>query len=417
MASIDNNDALVNRVLDLSLDAVSRSGLDGFSIRNIASEAGCSVTPISRRFETKADLLLAVQNHAYGEELKFHRNLAAELESMPLSYENLVEVLILYIEKRTKFKTARFWSEVLLKLEPGAFSRDLLRHWHQMRVKFWSDRLKGTERSFSSALPELIVTYITMEELFAYQLWPNIHYRMLLQENVRALLAGSFGIQDNAVEGDVFLWLNSGGEAFPEFDKHPPDDLAEKLLEIAADEIKEKGLGSLSQRRLTKKAGVSSAMIAYHFDNMANFVNEALWHALLREKPSEFNAKDLNSIKQKNKVEWARVLKRLTRPKTGNTKAGFYSDYAKLTGQACLLASRQESLYPLIEHLRRIGGWGTFKSGQTFWPDSLVVKRGTASVFAVWMKGQAILNEALSDSGMIPEEMFFSAAELLFEQV
>ena len=98
MASIDNNDALVNRVLDLSLDAVSRSGLDGFSIRNIASEAGCSVTPISRRFETKADLLLAVQNHAYGEELKFHPNLAAELESMPLSYENLVEVLILYID-------------------------------------------------------------------------------------------------------------------------------------------------------------------------------------------------------------------------------------------------------------------------------------------------------------------------------
>ena len=414
MPTMNNNDTLVDLVLDLSLESVGSTGLEGFSIRNIANAAGCSVTPIYRRFATKSELLLAVQMYAYGEELKFHKDFTAQLEGMPLDFENMVEVVILYIEKRAKFTVARFGSEVLVKFDPDTFSRELLQHWHQLRLKFWSDLLSAAERVFPAELPGFIATYVVMEELYAYELWPNTHYRMLLSETVRALFACTFGVQDTAAEGKVCLWINKGTDAFPDFDKHQPDDLAEKLLEMAAVEIRKKGVDSLSQRSLTKKAGVSSAMIAYHFGNMANFVNEALWRVLLKDLPRQYNPGVVESVKQKDQVEWVRVLRRLTRPKTKHVKAGFYAEYACLTGQASLLASRQKSLYPLIEHLRRIDGWGTYRSAQTIWPSSLNVERGSASVCSIWLKGQAVLNDALSGPDMIPNAAFYFAAELLF---
>src|SRR5690606_23194714 len=157
-------------------------------------------------------------------------------------------------------------------------------------------------------------------------------------------------------------------------------------------------------------------MIVYHFGNMANFVNQAVWHALLRDIPKELdpNFNESVGVKQKNMSEWATVLQRLTRPKVDHRPAGFYVDYARLTGQACLLATRRRELWPLVEHLRKIDGWGTFRAGQTVWPTSLLVERGSATAFAVWIKGQAVFNEAVCDGEPIPREALLSAARLIF---
>lgn len=412
---MNKKESLSEQLVVSALDLVCDQGLDNFSIRNVAEAANCSVTPVTKRFETKAVLLHAAQSEAYGADLRFHEAFAEQVAGMPFSYENLTEMVVSYVEQRAQFKVARFWSELLVESGMGLSSAALLTHWYKMRVNFWQNQLDGSGRKLHSWLAEFIAIYTVMEEFYAYELYPGIHYRFLLKEGVRAMFAKSFAEEGrDSVSGSICFWLNKGQVALSGFERDDNSDLAEKLLDLASEEIRKKGVGSLSQRSLAKKAGASSAMIAYHFGNMANFTNQAIWHVLMREIPSSLDPKKNPQIKQKNNEEWVRVLRRLISIEAENGRAGFYTQYARTTGQACLLSARQHALHPLIEHLRRIDGWGTYRSGKSVWPETMTVERGTAMAFGVWIKGLAIIHEALGEGFAIESDRLLGAAELLF---
>jgi len=412
---MNKKDVLIEQLAVSSLNLVCDQGLDNFSIRNVAEAANCSVTPVTKRFKTKADLLHAAQSEAYGADLQFHEAFAEQVDGMPFSFENLTEMVVSYVEQRAQFRVARFWSELLVKSSLGLSSKDVLAHWYRMRVNFWQNQLQAEKRKLHQWLAEFIAIYTMMEEFYAYELYPSIHYRFLLKEGVRSMLAKSFGIENrDSVSGAICFWLNKGQVALSEFDRQDTSDLAEKLLDLASEEIRKKGVGSLSQRTLAKKAGASSAMIGYHFGNMANFTNQAIWHVLMREIPASLDPKENPQVKQKNNAEWLHALKRLISIESEAGRAGFYTQYARTTGQACLLSARQHALHPLIEHLRRIDGWGTYRSGKSVWPETMAVARGTAMAFGVWIKGLAIIHEALGENFVLEDDRLLGAAELLF---
>jgi AcrR family transcriptional regulator len=410
-------DALHNLILEQTVDAVCSQGLDDVSLRAIAAAAGCSTTAVIQRFTNKAGLLDAALEFALRRDSEFHQDFSAQLEGLPISYAHFSELIASYIEQRATLAIARFWSEILFKSNQVHKARAELERWYAVRVNFWKRQL-ANDGMFEGSLAPLIAAYSAMEEVYAYELVNNVQYKLLLRETTRALVANSFDAGVNGGSGDLSLWLNKGSARFQSLQSSDANELGETLVELAADDILAQGIGSLSQRRLAKRAGTSSSMIVYHFGNMANFVNQAVWHALLRDIPKEINP-DFNEsigVKQKNMSEWVAAIKKLTAPKIDDNPAGFYTDYARLTGQACLLATRRKELRPLVEHLRKIDGWGTFRAGQTIWPTSLVVKRGSATAFGVWIKGQSVFNEAVCYRQPISTETLLSAAELIFSK-
>ncbi len=282
-----------------------------------------------------------------------------------------------------------------------------------MRVAFWQRQLDRSEADLHPLLANIITDSVVMEEFYTYELGDDLHYQLLLNENLNSLLSRSFGVEPNAARGDIIRWLNNDFPSFPDVESGERSELVERLLSLAGDAIRKKGLDALSQRTLTTKAGVSSAAIAYHFGNMANFTNQTLWYVLLREVPAQLDPKKVSREKQKSLQEWTQLLQQLTRSNAGGQAPGFYYDYARLTGQACLRAQRDHALHPLVNHLRQIDGWGTYRSGNSYWPDFFKVDRGTAATFGVWIKGRSILQEAISDEAYIPEQMFTGVAEIL----
>lgn len=403
------NEQLVNH----SIELICTRGLENYSIRNVAAAAACSTTPITSRFKGKAGLLKAAQDDAYESDLAFHADISKQIAGMPINYITFPVFICNYVRQRSKLKIARFWSELLVKYDQGLSCKDSLKRWHDMRVDFWRLQLGRAEIDFHPRLACFVADYIVMEELYSYELGDDIRYNLLLSESVKSLMEKSFNAPQINSHGPVIRWLNNDSPDFPDFDNHERSELAERLLNLAGDAIRKGGIDALSQRTLTKKAGVSSAAIAYHFGNMANFTNEALWHVLLRELPAQFDPNKTARIKQTSLTEWVQSLRRLTRSKTEEKAPGFYNEYSRLTGQACLLARRDNSLLPLIKHLRQIDGWGTYRSGNTYWPDALHVDRGNAATFGIWIKGRAVLQDAFSAKTYIPESDFTGIAAIL----
>jgi AcrR family transcriptional regulator len=409
----EEKDQLTAKLLKSSLSSISKEGLDNFSMRNLAAKSKCSTTAISNRFPSKAILIESAQEYALEQDIGFHKQLASELKNAPITYETFAELVTAYIRQRTLFPASRFWSEMLTKSKMRLSSQTYLKEWIQVRTDFWQNLLLETHADNAPELASIITSYTIMEEFYAYEIGQNIQYPLLVGESARALLAKSFGAKSNASKGAISLWLSQGGISFlPEKETH--NELAENLVELASNEILKNGINSLNQRNMTKKAGVSSAMIAYHFGNMTNFINDSIMHALVRGAPAHLLNPKKSNAKQKTRQQWAQALQQLTLPQAASKGAGFYTDYARLTGQACLLAANFQALNPLVLHLRRIDGWGTYHSSKTLWPTSLTVDRGSATVFAVWLKGQSIINEAVYKSEAIPMKTFNAAAKIIF---
>src|SRR5690606_34265211 len=113
--------------------------------------------------------------------------------------------------------------------------------------------------------------------------------------------------------------------------------------------------------------------------------------------PNEVNPAIAGGQKQKNVAEWSTVLSLLiTHPRTKVKRAGFYINVARITGEVSLLARQRLELLPIVDHLRNFEGSGSFRASKSIWPAELPLDRSTATAFGVWIKGQAVLNEALS---------------------
>lgn len=405
-------DELSEQVIHLSLELVSDRGLENHSIRNVAALANCSTTPITSRFKNKSGLIQAAQKKALELDTAFHQQLADEAVGMPISFATLTSYIRGYLYRRTQFKVARFWSEMIAKNDQGLTSKAESTRWHEMRIRFWQGMLAGSPHACHPELATLLCCYLFMEEFYAYELAGDINYQLMLTESIETLLCNTFSADTNAKRGDVIRWLNNNAVDFPYFDTQARSELANRLVELAVEAIRQKGLNALSLRTLTTKAGVSSAAIAYHFGNMSNFSNAALWHVLLYALPAQFDAN--KTVKRlRNIQEWTHSLQQLTRSADGDSPGGFYSDYSRLTGQACLFAGQDHQIHPLISHLRKIDGWGTHRSGNSSWPEHFSVDRGTAATFGIWLKGRSLLHEAISDQSEIPGQVFISAAEIL----
>lgn len=401
-------------MLEKAIDKISYQGLDGFTFRSVATAADCSTTAVIQRFTNKEGLINATLAVALSEDARLHQKLARSLDGMPVLFSSISDLLASYVELRANTPIARFWSEIIFSSDQTPAISKAAKNWYQLRVDFWQTLFAHCQELNSEETASLVTSYAIMEEVYAFELKDSIRYRQLLRETCRALLANSFNQNDHQSNGDISLWINRQNSSFPDFRDKEANETADKLLDLAADDIFQNGIGSINQRRMSKLADMSSSMINYHFGSMSNFINQAVWHALQRDIPHEFEPIVDPALKQKDMREWATVLQRLTRPAAGKTSAGFYSNYARLSGQASLLAVKNKQLGSLIEHLRRIDGWGTYRAGQTIWPSTLAVRRGNATAFGVWIKGEAVVNSVINGGRKIEQRTLTSAANLLF---
>ena len=127
--------------------------------------------------------------------------------------------------------------------------------------------------------------YLLMEELYAAALARRLDYELLLRESLEGLLAMAFG-EPSSGEAKVARWFTDA-LVLPEppSKRHASGSVKMRLLDIAADQILERGIGAVTNRAVTQTAGVSTSTILYHFADMRSFLTEAIWHSVFREIP------------------------------------------------------------------------------------------------------------------------------------
>lgn len=112
-------------------------------------------------------------------------------------------------------------------------------------------------------------------------------------------------------------------------------------------------------------------------------------------------------------ADWSRELGETMQGKGDDRPAGFYVNYSRTLGQTCLVAATDPAMREFVLQLRVIEGAGIYRASQSIWAPSVRLSRDTATGFALWIKGQAILNEASgSNSTDSASEILFAAAAL-----
>ena len=383
-------------LLDQTIAMVAHAGLEQISLRTIAAQAGCTTAVIFQRYQSKAGLLAASLEHALAEETAAHDVLLDQTSGLLGSHAAVSDFVASYVCIRAGQNVSRFWSEILFKSKQLPEAGTYLTRWHEMRNDFWQKAL--VEVAGDDMLAPMVLGYIVMEEVYAYPLAADIQYQLLMRETARALTRATFQpevIRDRSPSVSAMLDTSPLPSATGEADAL---DMRQQLLGQAIKEIVENGIGTVNQRSLTDKAAVSSSMIAYHFKNMRSFVNEAVWRALVQGIPHELDPNRLDSAMPTSMAGWFDALDVHVRPSIGNAPAGFYTSFARITGQACLLADSRSSLMPLVQHLRALEGWGTYRVNQAIKPVGGIA-RDEAAAFGMWIKGEAVLREAgLRDS-------------------
>ena len=416
---MSSSDDISQQLLENALVMIFEKGLSDVSMRAVADTADCSTTAIVQRFGNKAGLLKSVAAFALEKDRVYHDALLRQLEDGPLSFPYFSDVLVTYIEQRSKNVVARVWSEILFSENVELASSDVVRAWYQSRLQFWQAIFQraGLESTHSASV---VTTYVIMEEVYAFELSGDFEYRLLLKETCRALLAGLLQVDDSAKQGHASVWATKGFTSYKDFPERSAitlsiseNESAKKLLDTAAVEIFNHGIGSLNKRRVSKLAGMSSSMISYHFGNQADFINFAVWEAFWRDPPLEFKTPYDARNRQKDVAEWVGFIQRMTSSGANGRSVGFYARFSRLTAQAGLLSDRRPPLRALFRQVRRIDGWGTYEAGRTFWPSLMKVERGSASAFGIWVKGAAAINFVLnSDDDVCGEELSFIAKNL-----
>lgn len=377
-------------LLDQTIGMLAATGLENISLRTIAARAGCTTAVIFQQYQGKAGLLAASIDRALEQDAQTHATLLKQVAGLIGSREALADLLASYVTVRAGQDVPRFWSEILFKSQQLPDARPQLEHWFEMRTRFWRDVLATV--AADTVLADMIAAYSVMEEVYAYPLLDDAQYRLLLHETARALVETAFG---SVPKGKRALSISQTLDKAP-WSANPEitdtADMREQLLDHAIHTIVEAGIGTINQRSLSQKAGVSSSMIAYHFKDMKSFVNEAIWRALVQGIPPVLDPG--RATMPTTMQQWFEALETYVHPRIGDLPAGFYTVFARITGQACLLADSRPSLMPLVHHLRALEGWGTYRVAQSIQPENTLIARDHAAAFGMWIKAEAVLREA-----------------------
>lgn len=378
-------------LLDQTIAMIAHAGLEKISLRAIAAQASCTTAVIFQRYQSKAGLLAASLERALARDTAAHAILLEQTDGLLTSHAAVSDFLASYVGVRAGQDVARFWSEILFKSNQLPEGSSYLARWQTMRNTFWTSALG--DGVGDGTLAAMVMGYVVMEEVYAYPLAGDVQYQLLLRETARALADAMFpsdAIHDRPPGISAIL----GKLPLPSAAiKASPPDMRQQLLDHAVEAIVRNGISAVNQRSLTERADVSSSMIAYHFKDMQSFVNEAVWLALVHGIPHELDPSHQDSAMPTSMEGWFDTLAMHVRPSAGDAPAGFYTSFARITGQACLLADQRPSVMPLVRHLRALEGWGTYRVSMAIEPNPGVA-RDQAAAFGMWIKGEAVLREA-----------------------
>lgn len=408
MLMVEGGSLLKQTLLEKTIEHVAWRGMRNLTMRAVSAEAGGTTAAIVHHYGSKSGLIASALGAAIEHEEKWHADLSRKIKGHRVGHLNFVEWIAQYIVKRSNNADARFWSEILFHTTIVPEAVPALRNWHSMRVNFLSGILEdqGCDPSFGVYL----ATYLCMEETWSQSLSEFAEYPILLRETIRALTTRMFG-QSWTETDSVSGWLE---ERLDRFSLQPPqnsDTMGERLLTIAAQDILASGV-KLNQRRITELAGASPSMIAYHFESLSAFRNQAVWRAMLRPFEDPRNPYDLSRT-ARDVEDWSALMADIIMPAGENKHSGSYASFARTIGEIALLSHRQPEMRSLAEHLRILDGTASFQASKTIWKSVMRLQRGQASAFAMWTKGQAVLSGALGYDKAFNQDAFRGAATLL----
>lgn len=398
-----HDDTLRKALSSATIKAIAQSGLGSVSLRAVAAAAGRSTTAVFHHYGDKAGLLAAAAEQALQAEQRFHDMLRDSLSGMPLDPRALGMIVADYVHRRARdgSDALNLWPELLFNVALWPEGARFVGLWQDLLVGFWQPLLDAAGLSDFPA--RFLVAYLIMEMSYAGIAAQDAGMSLLIQETASTLF-------DGGAQHPIVRWKETTAAPPALLRNHDQDGLSRRLLDIAAREILEKGVTTLTHRRLTALAGVSPAMIIYHFGDMATLESAAIWQALLSGLPAYLNSSVEHAAHRQDMDAWVASLQPTLVPATPDRPAGFYVGYARIVGQTCLIARRNPAFVPLVNYLRAIEGIGIFNAGQTIWPERLRLSRGRATCFALWAKGYASLNEACGrDAGAVERELLHAA--------
>ena len=398
-------DTIGDRLERAALADVAKLGFDGLSLRTIAAQADCTTGAIVQRFANRDGLLRAACVRAMAQEADFHRDLAARIDGLALTPGAVLDLIGHYIATHAPRDAARLflWAVVASGDAP-------LADWHTMRQAFWHRVLDRA--SLSRDRGDALVSYVMMEEYYATALADDTAYALLLPESVRAFCR----FDGTAAPTSIAAVIDEQPRRMA---TGPVSDapVRERLVRAAADEILAHGVAALNRRHAARIAQASPSAITYHFGDMERFIDEAIWSALLRGIPRELDPASTLDNAPGTMEQWLGRLVGLLHPRRPDAEAGFYTNFARITGEMCLLVASRPALRPLAHHLRALEGWGTHRASRHLTDPSLAIRRDHAAAFAIWIKGEAILRNCGAVDGPITAAMLIDGARAVFPRV
>ncbi|MET0360489.1 MAG: TetR/AcrR family transcriptional regulator, partial [Sphingobium sp.] len=322
---------LAEMLIESALTSVADKGLASFSMRVVAAAIGRSTTAIVQQFGNRDGLLAAMVETAFKRDERFHAAFRESVSGLSLGASSLTEIVAHYIESRVACHDAavRVWPELMFNGGQSSTLAQVLTRHRQMREDFWRTLVP---RDSVAALAPLLADYTVMEGVYAIILHGPLGHRLLLRETVAHLLDSEFSTTFPTPTNKVQTWLEDMAPlALPRsFDRAGASRT--HLLDIAAEEILTHGTASLNHRRLTAKAGVSPAMIVYHFGSMEQFTVEAVWHALLAGLPAYLDDSVTALAARQTADEWPAILAQTLALRGDANTSGFYIGYSRIVG-------------------------------------------------------------------------------------
>ncbi len=404
MTAAPGEEDIARRLLDATARLGAGQGIENLALREITATVQRSTTAVFQHFGSKDGLLNACMDDAFARDRLFHDRLLEKVRTMPAEPRALSALAAFYIRTRARAEPAQLWLEGLYKVRQFPGLRPLLTRWHALRRAFWAELLDGAP----PFLPDLLADYTAVEEAYAAALADDPAYDLLLRETTDRLFARP--VADR--QGAAGAWLQA---TLPALATTTEDqgDTARRLLDQAMRVIVRRGAADLNLRRVATDANTAPSQIVYHFGDFANLRRQAITAVLMQGLPAALNPLE-PAGPQDATQDWSHALHAAVTPGGGGEAAGFYVNYARVLGQACLLAKRDATLRPLILQLRAIEGSGIFRLSEAAWPAALRLERDGAEAFAIWIKGRAILNEALvQDESTCGGARIRRAAELI----
>jgi AcrR family transcriptional regulator len=403
------------RIVEAAIDIVAEKGLAALSVRDLAAAIGKSTTVIFNLFQTKAGLLAAVVEAAMEEDRAFHCDFFDQVGGLALDRHRVADITVRYILTRAGAgrRFAWVWGEFLIEPEAARAAQAQLLRWSAMRRAALERWLARDARL--AGLSGVYFHYLLMEEFYAGALSCRLDYELLLRESLEGMLAMAFD-REAGGEAEVARWfVDALTLPEPPSKRFEPGSLKIRLLDIAADQILERGIGAVTNRTVTQQAGTSTSTILYHFADMRSFLVEAIWHSVFREIPDYL---DTRSRRDRDRPADLQGLAALLAPTLAPgaaddpASAGFYVKYSRLIAQICLMARRDPAFESIVMLLRGPEGGGTYARRDAVWPAKFRMTRLGATRFALWIKGCALLTSALPEPDAESPEAQVRAAAL-----